>query len=412
MTGGASLTEWRHNWHLVLLTVIGITCVPTTLPVYMIGLFVAPLQADFGWSRGTIQGAILCSTGLGLAGGPIAGWLVQRIGLRRAILSGLIGMACALALAATISGSLWHLYLAYALIALIGAGTSAVTWSCLIAERFAASRGLALGIALSGSGLSAVLMPRLVMLGMEWGGWRIGYLLLAAFALLIILPLCALMLPREGQRASGGTTVPVPARSGLPLTAVLRDRRFWLIGTSTAAIYLAVGGLIPNLVPALGDRGLPLAEAVTIMGILGGAIIAGRIIVGLLIDHVWAPLIATSILLPAAGACLLMASDAGFAAYAVAAALLGAATGMEFDMLGFLVARYFGLADFVRIYGRLYMFVAAAAGTAPLAYGALYDHLRSYDIAFTLSALLLAGGAAGLLALGRYPVDPIKANAA
>ena len=126
---------------------------------------------------------------------------------------------------------------------------------------------------------------------------------------------------------------------------------------------------------------------------------------GLLIDHVWAPLIATIILLPAAGACLLMTSETSFVAYAVAAALLGAATGMEFDMLGFLVARYFGLADFARIYGRLYMFVAAAAGAAPLAYGALFDHLRNYDIAFILSALLLTSGAAGLLALGRYPAD-------
>ncbi|BBF69978.1 MFS transporter [Sphingomonas bisphenolicum] len=406
MTGRASLAEWRRNWHLVLLTVIGITCVPTTLPVYTIGLFVAPLQADFGWSRGAIQGAILCSTGLGLAGGPFAGWLVRRIGLKRAILSGLIGMGCALALAAAIHGSLWQLYLAYALIALIGAGTSAVTWSCLIAERFSASRGLALGIALSGSGLSAVLMPRLVMLGMAWGGWRTAYLLLAGFALLVILPLCALMLPRTGKYAADETATSSSGRSGLPLAAVLRDRRFWLIGASTAAIYLAVGGIIPNLVPALGDRGLPLAQAVTIMGILGGAIIAGRILVGLMIDHVWAPLIATIILLPAAGACLLLISHAGFIAYAVAAALLGAATGMEFDMLGFLVARYFGLADFARIYGRLYMFVAAAAGTAPWAYGALYDHLHNYDIAFILSALLLAGGAAGLLALGRYPVDP------
>ncbi|MGW8203532.1 MFS transporter [Sphingomonas bisphenolicum] len=412
MTGRASLAEWRRNWHLVLLTVIGITCVPTTLPVYTIGLFVAPLQADFGWSRGAIQGAILCSTGLGLAGGPFAGWLVRRIGLKRAILSGLIGMGCALALAAAIHGSLWQLYLAYALIALIGAGTSAVTWSCLIAERFSASRGLALGIALSGSGLSAVLMPRLVMLGMAWGGWRTAYLLLAGFALLVILPLCALMLPRTGKYAADETATSSSGRSGLPLAAVLRDRRFWLIGASTAAIYLAVGGIIPNLVPALGDRGLPLAQAVTIMGILGGAIIAGRILVGLMIDHVWAPLIATIILLPAAGACLLLISHAGFIAYAVAAALLGAATGMEFDMLGFLVARYFGLADFARIYGRLYMFVAAAAGTAPWAYGALYDHLHNYDIAFILSALLLAGGAAGLLALGRYPVDPTDEQSA
>jgi len=400
--------EWRRGWHLVMLTALGLICAPTTVAPYTIGLFVAPLQDSFGWSRAAIQGAILFSTGLGLAGGPVAGWLVQRLGLRLAILSGVVGIASAIASAAAITGALWQLYLAYALIALLGAGTSAVTWSFLIAERFSASRGLALGLALSGTGLSAILAPRLAAIGMDLGGWRAAYLALAAFPLLIVLPACLLLLPRrEASQQVAAMASDGPATPGVPLAQALRGRHFWMMGASTAAIYLAIGGLITNLVPALTDKGVSRADAVTIMGILGAAIIAGRIGVGALIDRLWAPAVAAAILLPASAACLFLATaDMGFTGYALAAALLGIATGMEFDMLAFLAARYFGLADYPRIYGRLYMFVAGAAGGAPLGFGALYDHMHSYGIAFILSACLLAGGAAGLLALGRYPVSP------
>jgi MFS family permease len=405
LTQSESRREWRRGWHLVALTALGLICAPTTVAPYSIGLFVVPLQESFGWNRGAIQGAILFSTGLGLAGGPLAGWLVGHLGLRMAILSGVVGIALAIGSAAAIDGALWQLYLAYALVALLGAGTSAVTWSCLIAERFSASRGLALGLALSGTGLSAILSPHLAALGMELGGWRTAYLTLAAFPLLIVLPACLLLLPRK--RLSPQIKEPASLASATDLTPepAWRSRHFWLMGVSTAAIYCAVGGLIPNLVPALTDRGIAQADAVSIMGLLGAAIIAGRILVGALVDRFWAPLVATIVLIPAAAACLALTTDLSFGGYAAAAALLGVATGMEFDMLAFLVARYFGLADYPRIYGRLHMFVAGSAGGAPLGFGALYDYTNSYQAAFLLSALLLTGGAAGLVALGRYPLN-------
>lgn len=398
-------SEWRHGWHLVGLTMLGLICAPTTVAPYTIGLFIAPLQAEFGWSRGAIQGAILFSTGLGLIGGPLAGWLVKRFGLRSAILHGIAGIAVAIGSASLVGGSIWQFYLTYALIALLGAGTSAVTWSLLIAERFSSSRGLALGLALSGTGISAILAPRLAAIGLDFGSWRTAYLMLAAFPLLIVLPTALFLLPGNSASRSSGKRETAMSTSDVPLARALRSRLFWLMGTSTAAVYLAVGGLIPNLVPALTDRGITRTDAVTLMGILGGAIIVGRIGVGALIDRFWAPAIAAIVLLPAAGACLLIMTHTSFAGYAVAACLLGAATGMEFDMLAFLAARYFGLGDYARIYGRLHMFVAASAGGAPLSFGIMYDYTHSYDGAFLASALLLTAGTAGLLALGRYPTE-------
>ncbi|MEL0210837.1 MAG: MFS transporter [Novosphingobium sp.] len=402
MNARISAGEWRSGWRSVALTALGLTCAPATLPVYTLGILVASLTAEFQWNRAEIQAAILFSTGLGLAGGPLAGWLVRRFGLRTTIVSGLIGMGASLLLCAGMSGSLWQLYGAYGMMSLLGAGANAVAWSTYVAASFDKSRGLALGIALSGTGLSAVLMPRIASAGLDQWGWRAAYLALAAFVLVVVLPLCTLSVPRDvpRQAASGN---PTGAASGMDVREVVRTPKFWLIGLSSACIYMAVGGLIPNLVPALTDRGMTSSDAVSVMGVMGFTIVAGRIAVGVLVDRIWAPLVALIVLVPAATGCVLLNTDQPFFVYSISAAAIGLVTGMEFDMLAFLIGRYFGLRDYARIYGRLYMFLAVAAGTAPMAFGAMYDRTGTYTIPVAAAATLLLIGAATMLLLGRYP---------
>ena len=403
-TGAPAAGEWRRSWHLVLLTAVALTCSPATLPVYTIGVLTGPLQDAFGWGRGTIQAAILFSTGLGMVGGPLAGWMVERLGLRLSVLVGVGGLSVAVAACASITGAAWQLYLLYGLKALLGAGTGAVSWTYLIVNRFEKTRGLALGIALSGTGVAAMLMPRIAAFGLGQGGWQASYLILGAYGLFVILPLCAVLLPRRVLNAAAGTeaAVALPAL-GMTLRSALRRRHFWLLGASTFCIYVAVGGFIPTIVPALTDAGLSTDDALSIMGFFGLAIIVGRILIGSLVDHMWAPAVAACVLLPAAAACFAFQLPLSFSAYAIAAMLIGMATGMELDMLGFLATRYFGLAHFAPIYGRLYMFVSIGAGSAPLAFGSAYDLTGSYALPISLAAGLLLVGAVGLLGLGRYP---------
>lgn len=401
MPAAVAAGEWRRSGHLVALTAIGLTCAPTTLPPYTIGLFVAPLQAEFGWSRGAIQAAILFSTGLAVIGAPMAGAMVRRFGIRRTLLPGLVGLVAANIGAAAIGDAVWQFYLAYAAMSLLGAGAGGVAWNTLLTQRFVASRGLALGLGLSGTGLCSILMPQIAARAIEQWGWRGGYLTLAAVTLLIVLPLCALMLPRD--HPSSASEVAAAAQPGMLAGAAVRTGRFWLLGLSTAAIYLAVGGAIPSLVPLLTDSGMSAGGAATVMGLFGAAIIVGRIGVGALVDRFWAPVVALGVLIPAALGCLILATTPGFVGASLAAMLIGVAAGTELDLLGFLVARYFGLDDFARIYGRLFVFVAVAAGTAPLLFGMIRDGAGSYAIAFVAAAIFLVVGAAGLLGLGPYP---------
>jgi predicted MFS family arabinose efflux permease len=245
-------------------------------------------------------------------------------------------------------------------------------------------------------------MPAIAAASMAEWGWRGAYVALAAYCLLVVLPVCWLLLPRD-SRTDLAKTGRIAGISGFDVGEAARTRRFWQLGFSTFAIYTVIGGTIPNLVPAMTDAGLGMAEATSIMGIFGAAVIAGRIVVGALVDHFWAPAVAALVMVPAAIACLIIGGGGGYLAFAVAAALLGAATGTELDVLGYLVARYFGIADYARIYGCAYIFVAAGAGIGPPLFGLMHDATGSYGVAMQIAAGLLMLGALGLLMLGRYP---------
>ncbi len=405
MNGSAS-GEWRQNGHLVALTAIGLTFAPTTLPVYTMGVFVGPFEQAFGWGRGAIQTAMLFSTGLAVFCAPLAGEMIRRWGVRSTILPGILGLSCACLLGAMMGGALWQLYAVYALMSVLGAGAGAVGWTALIAGRFDKARGLALGIGLSGTGLCSVLMPQIAAAAMASWGWRGAYVALAVYGVILVLPLSLLLLPRDRPQAAlaaaSGAAKPVPL-TGMDVSEAVRSRRFWLLGFSTLCIFAVIGGVIPNLVPALTDAGLSMRQAASIMSIFGLTAIVGRIAVGALVDRIWAPAVAAAVMVPAAIGCVMIATGSSFAGYVLAAMLLGIATGTELDVLGFVVARYFGVADYARIYGRAYAFVAASAGISPLVFGYLFDRTGSYRLAFFISTGLLLIGAIALLMLGRYP---------
>lgn len=403
-THGAK-AEWRNGWSLVAIIAVVLTCAPSTLPVYTLGVFVKPLQAEFGWGRGEIEMAILFSTGLSALLAPLMGELVQRFGARRNLLPGIAGIALAFLLASRMSDALWQFLACYALMALLGAGVSAVACTQVISASFSKSRGLALGLALSGTGLCALLMPKIATWALEAWGWRGAYVALAVTALLVVLPLAALFVPSEAIGRAKQTAVGAQGAGGVSVDAAVRSRQFWLIGLSIALAYLAIGGIIPNIIPALTDRGMSASVAASVMGGYGLAIIFGRVAVGFLLDRFWAPAVAVAVMVPAALACMVFTMPVGLAGFSAAALIIGVATGMEFDVLAFITARYFGMKDYARIYGRLYVFLAGSAAVAPMLFGMLHDQSGGYTIAFQASAAALALGGLLLFGLGRYPVS-------
>ena len=109
------------------------------------------------------------------------------------------------------------------------------------------------------------------------------------------------------------------------------------------------------------------------------------------------------LLLPACGSFLLSQPEISATQAAVAVITLGLGAGFEFDLLAYLIARYFGRRAYGTIYGSFYTVIAFGGGLGPIVYGRVFDATGRYDMALATGVGCLLIGGVSLLAMGRYP---------
>ncbi len=402
MSATGSLAELKTGWRLLAACSLGIAGSAIAVPYYTIGAITKPVALATGWARADIQFAIAFSSGIGALTAPVTGWMIDRFGVRAVALPGFLGVALGMAIAGS-AQSIWTFYAGFALAAILGAGTNPVLWSKVVTASFDKARGTALGLALVGTALSAIALPFVVTVLIERFGWQRALALVGLLPVLISLPVAMLWLkPKPAVRAVEGTRTDSKAIN-ISVRAALRGYRFWVLAASVLCSYLAVSGVLAGLVPAFTDRGLPPATAAALAGTVGLAMVPGRILVGIVIDRIWAPGVACAILLLPAAACIVLAGTSQIAVLAACCMTLGLAAGAELDLLAFLTARYFGLAHFARIYALLYAGLATGSALAPALFSLIRDRTGSYQASFQTSALLFVAAAVLLPLLGSYP---------
>jgi predicted MFS family arabinose efflux permease len=320
----------------------------------------------------------------------------------------MIGLSVGLLAASQIEGELWMLFLAYGMMALLGAGTIPVTWTRAIATSFFKRRGLALGLALTGTGICASVAPHYTVWLTDHYGWRGAYVGLALVPLVLAWPMLYFLFKPLDTHADAEPEEPdtkAALETGLTLGEAVRGYRFWILLLSILFAYQGFSGIGPNLLPSLTDDGFTREQAASVQSVFGISIIVGRVVVGYLVDRFWAPGVAAFCLaIPAAGAAMLHGSQT-FETAALAAFLIGFAAGAELDLMAFLAARYFGLAHYAKIYSILYATLAVCSGTAPMIFASVYDATGSYDLGYSMASVLFLVSVVLILMLGRYPKD-------
>lgn len=401
-------SELQRGWKVLLASLVGVAFGASPVPFNTIGFFMEPLQREFGWSRTEISFGITIYGILGALLAPFFGWAADRWGVRRVALASMAAFGVVFASFALIPGQLWAFYLVWTLIGLFGIGSTPVTFSRAINLWFFRQRGLALGLTLVGTSISAMLLPIVTVRLIEYFGWRGAYGLLALLPLAVALPVGLLFLrepkpeerPKElAARADGS---PLPGHS---LRQAVSEPRFWVLWGSIALVSVAYGGAVVHMPSILGARGFETADAAKVMGVFGLAVFAGRIITGLLLDRFWAPLVTLPILSMPALSCYLLLGDGNLSVQVavLAAFLMGFAGGAETDLIAYLASRYFGMRSYGQIYGVLYMAFGLATAVSTTLYGWVRDTTGSYDVILVAAGAMFLLGALLLLLLGRYP---------
>jgi MFS family permease len=383
------------------------------LPFYTIGVFAIPLSQEFGWQIGQIMSALAVFTLVAMAASPIVGYLTDRLGVRRVVLTSITMFSLAFMSFAFNNGSMTVYLTLWGILAFAGAGTLPITFTRAVSNWFNEKRGLALGISLIGTGVTGAMAKQLAQFLIEDYGWRAAYVGVGALPLLIALPVAIWLFrdvddPKVAKRAqamkdhqteSGNSS----AVYGLSLAQALRDWRFWLLAAVFVPLSFAIGGPIPNLETLLGTKGFDVQQAVNLATIIGLSVFGGRLVGGYLLDHIWAPLLACVLLmLPAISMYMFHMPAPTYTQAVIAVVLLGVPAGIEYDLIAYLVSRYFGIRNYGAIYGILYAFFALGAGFGPAVYGRILDQTGSYDSALYYSMYAFIFCSAALLFLGPY----------
>lgn len=386
-------------WAVVVISLFGISTGPAAFGLASIGVTAEPLAQQFQWSRTAISAAVSIMMLCTAACMPIAGKLIDTVGARRVLIPSMVVLAACVAGLGFVQ-SYWHFIALYVAMGTIAVGTNSTAYMRVITSWFDHRRGLAIGIAGSGTGLGFAYVPLLSQALLEAGGWRMAYWGLGAVVLVGTLPLVLLAI-REAPAHEAPHDQPEAhaSQGGDSMSEAMRKPDFWVLGGIFVVLAFVLYGLIPHLVPLLQDRGVPAGEAAGIASLFGVATFGGRLLIGFMVDKYDARRIAFLFFSLSAIGLLLLALPLPLWAFLPAALLLGGSLGAEVDMLAYLISRYFGLRCFGQIFSTLFAAVMVAMGLGPLAFGAVFDATGSYTaiLAIGVPICLVASGLVLLL---------------
>jgi predicted MFS family arabinose efflux permease len=388
----------RSPWWIVFGSVLGMIVSNGPVMQFTFGVFMKPLLTQFSTDRGTVS--IAPTLGLMLTGlcTPIAGRLVDRFGIRRVLLPGIMIFSTLTACLGLFAFSIKTFIFIYALMGVASSTQTPLAYAKAVSVSFDRNRGIALSVTMAGVGLGVILLPAFVQHAIAAFGWRMAYVGLGVLMFVLAAPAVMFLVSAAPLRANiASATLP-----GLTVGQALKSRAFWLIGVAIFLVGLACTGMFAHIVALLTDRGVPLPQAAAAISFGGSALIAGRIASGLMLDRLFAPLVAALFfLIPLAGILLLFVVP-GAPAGIAATILIGLGLGAEVDLAAFLVSRYFGLRTFGEIYGYLFMLFIFGSSLGPLAMGVCFSQTGRYTVAMAGFAVGLVLAASAMLPLGAY----------
>ncbi len=384
-----------YGWWVVLASAIGLFWgVP--ISVYSFSVFFKPLMQEFHAGRAAVSLAFtLKLIAAALCAAPI-GWLTDRYGARRVILTS-TGIFGSILLANRLfSGSIAQFYCFYVLLGFCVGGVGPIPYGSLVSHWFDRRRGLALGLTMLGIGVGAVIMPSVAQTLIARFGWKTAYSILGASVLLICWPVVACFLkesPKDLGLLADGTcarTAIEDIRRGFTAREAWRSRDFWLMACAFTLVSASVQGCVVHMAPMLNDRNLGTWAPALGSSLIGAAVMVGRIGTGYLLDRTFAARLASVLFAVSALGIALLLLGSRTAAF-TGAFLVGLGLGAEVDLIPYLASRYFGLRDFGKVYSTLFAAFALAGALGPLIMGAGFDRTGSYTaplVGFFLAILL------------------------
>ncbi len=356
---------------------------------YGIPFFYDFMTKEFGWSRAVVtSGNAVGKLLVGPLFGFLAGWMIDRYGPRKLMMTGVLMAGTAL-IGLSFSSSLWTFYLFYIFNALGYVFGGPLPCQVLISRWFDKNRGKAMGIAYLGIGTGGALVP-LISAALEKNlGWHLAMTTLGVLVIVIAFPMAFFI--KDSTKES---TEKVDKQTMIPISTILRNPNFYLLAIGSMCSIGAVGGVGQHLKLYLRDLDFTQSQAAQVMSFVLLSSLAGRVLMGFLADIINRKYVMILIYMIVACAIpLLLIPDFSGRIY-IFAIIFGIGLGGDYMIIPLIAGDLFG----VRALGRTMGIILVADGIAeslfPMLVGALYNDVsKSYATGFIVLICLATLGA-------------------
>lgn len=383
--------------------------------IFTYGVFFDALHTELGWSRALISaGSSLTSLVMGL-GAMVFGGLTDATGPRRVLGVAAITLSLGYLLMSRMSAP-WHLFIAYPALVGVAFGTHDVVTLSTVSRWFGRRRGRMSAIVKAGTGTGQVIGPAAAAVLIATFGWRNAYLWIAAVTGPLVFVAARFMYrspadmdvahedPAAEGLTDGSAANPAVVHGDVAqergetggMRMLMRRPEFLRVCIAQASVFFCSPIVIVHSVPYATDLGIERAVAAGVLSVIGGISIAGRLVIGSVIDRLggriallgcYAVLFLAFILLQFAGNAVMLY---------VFAVVYGFAHGGAFTSMSPFVAELFGTRLHGLIYGTI-VFVGTFAGAlGPVFAGGVFDLLGTYRPAFAVMLALMVVASASI----------------
>ena len=389
--------NWFYGWLMLPLATL---LMVATSPGQTLGVayFNTRFLAEFSLSKTSLSIVYLVATVLASLAIPFVGGLIDRFGLRRAVLCALAAMAAACVFASQING-ITTMLLAFLALRLAGPCTLTLLANNTLAAWFDVRLGRASSftqVALAGVW---AIVPAVFILLIDTFGWRGAYLVMAGMVAGGLVPLMALLYRQApsdlGQLPDGvrfdarEELLPFTWGNEFTLRQAMQHRSYWILLAATAMWALIGTGLIFHLPAVFESVGLDAQTSIHAVSGLALVMGATHLVGGVLADRLamrWL-LVASMTLLTTA--CVMLAKATTLGPLVAGYVVFGCSQGMMTIVAGTAWARYFGRTHLGRIRGTSLTATVGASAIGPVLMGVSADYLDGFAPSFWLFAAVM-----------------------
>ena len=345
------------------------------LNTYSFGLFIEPLEKEFGWTREEISLGYSISFVSSLFA-PIIGKFVDLKGTKIFLVSSLFLISFGFIFRPLMT-NLNHWILLNSLVFAGYPGTLLLASGILMQVWFPKSRGRMVALATSGHNAGGLVIPLITLIVLSSFNWKFAYAFFGG--IILIIAIFSLFFVRNSPDKKNITLDNDVKKVGTDFMSAIKTKKFIFLTLGITFAMFTYNGVMPQMAPHLQSEGLSLIAATIAMSYIGAMGIMSKLVFGRLSEK-YSSIFMTciSVFLQALGLAVILLSFGNIIGIWTGIIIFGIGFGGLGALITLNITECFGMKSLGSVYGMLSFLGIWASILAPWMMGRIYDSTSSY----------------------------------